>query len=168
MFQYSKEKKYLIISIIAILLDGVITYFIPSYYHDINYLYPMLTVSLIPFLYNSSIKNYYKDIFILGIVYDLIYSSFFLFNSLIFLLLSKINIKFLKIMKNNLIAYLILVIIDIALYDLILFFMVSIRNHNFIINEYVYKISRSMLLNLIVSLIYYQVLKKKNYLSRNS
>ena len=161
MYLYSKEKKYLIISVLSVILDGIIVYFVPNSYHDLNYFYPMLTISLIPFLYYDNIKDYYKFIFIIGIIYDLFYSNLFLFNSLIFLLLSKINIKMLKIMKNNLLTFILLVIINIISYDLILFLLVSIGNKNFVINEYLYKISRSLLLNVLISLIYFLVLKRK-------
>ena len=161
MYLYLKEKKYLIISIIIIILDGILIYFIPYAYHDINYFYPMLTISLIPFLYYDNIKDYYKFIFVIGIIYDLLYSNLFLFNSLIFLLLAKINIKLLKLMKNILFTYLLSVIINIVLYDLILFVLVSIVNNSLIINEYFYKISRSLFLNIIVSILYYLIFKRK-------
>ena len=45
-----KEKKFWIISLLIIILDGLIIYFIPSYFNNLNYLYPMLTVSLIHFI----------------------------------------------------------------------------------------------------------------------
>ena len=163
MYLYLKEKKYLIISIISIILDGVLLYFMPSYFHNINYFYPMLTISLIPFLYYDNIKDYYQYIFIMGIIYDLLYSNLFLFNSLIFLLLSKIDIKILKLMKNNLFIYLMLVVINIILYDLVLFILVSISYHYFSFNEYFYKISKSILLNVFISLIYYLLIKKTTY-----
>ena len=165
MLVFYKEKKYLIISLLSIILDGLILYLIPGYFHNINYFYPMLTISLIPFLYYDNIKDYYYFIFIIGIIYDLLYSNLFLFNSLIFLFLSKVDIKFLKLMKNNLFTYILLVIINILLYDLILFILISISNNIFIINEYFYKIARSLLLNILMSIIYYLIFKRKiNYL----
>ena len=161
MYLYLREKKYLIISVIVILLDGLLIHYIPSYYHNINYFYPMLTISLIPFLYYDNIKDYYKFIFILGIIYDLFYSNLFLFNSLIFLLLNKNNIKILKLMKNIILTYMFLVIINILLYDLILFILTSLISNSFIINDYFYKISRSLLVNIIVSLGYFLIFKRK-------
>ena len=37
--------------ILIIFLDGLIVYFFPGYFNQINFLYPMLTVSLIIFLF---------------------------------------------------------------------------------------------------------------------
>ena len=50
------EKKYLILSLLVIILDGIIIYYMPSYFNKINYLYPMLMISLIPFIYLDNKK----------------------------------------------------------------------------------------------------------------
>ena len=155
-----KEK---IISFIVLLLDGVIVYLIPSYFNNLNILYPMLTISLIPYLLNNNIKDFYKFSFILGIIYDLLYSNIFLFNAFLFLLLSKIDVKILKYLKNNLLTYLFLIIINIIIYDLILFILVYITNYQTItLMDYLYKIENSIILNIIFGIFYYFILKKLN------
>ena len=160
MYVFYKEKKYLIISLLILILDGIMMFIMPVFYHQINYFYPMFTISLIPFLYYDNIKDYYNFILIIGIIYDLLYSNLFFFNGLMFLLLSKIDIKILKLMKNNYFTYLILVIINILLYDFILFILVSLNNKEFVINEYFYKIVRSLSVNIFISIIYYLIFKR--------
>ena len=78
MLEYFKENKYIVTSLLAIILDGIILYYHNYYYNRLDLFYPMLTVSLIPYLYLDNKKNYYKTVFILGMVYDLLYSHIFL------------------------------------------------------------------------------------------
>ncbi len=154
------DKKKILVSLIIILIDGIIVYCIPSYYHAINYFYPMLTISLIPFLYDSNLNNYYKIVFILGFIYDLLYSNIFLFNAMLFLLLSKIDTKILKLLRDNLFTNIVLVIINILLYDLMCFFLTFITDYqNILISDYIYKIEHSLLINVLVGLIYYLIIK---------
>ncbi len=155
-----KEKKYLIISIIIIILDGVIVYFMPSYFNKLNFFYPMLTISLIPFLYQENTRKYYQLLFFLGIIYDLLYSNLFLFHPLVFLLLGKIDIYVLKFLKNNMIVYYLLILINILIYDGILFILVFITNYEIVtINDYIYKI-RNSLINIIFGSFYYLIFNK--------
>lgn len=159
MLAFYKEK--IIISIVVVFLDGIITYFVPSYFNNINLFYPMLTISLIPFLYNYNIQDYYKLCFIIGIIYDLLYSHIFLFHSLIFLLLSKIDIKIIKYFKSNLLLYTILIILNIIIYDLILFVLVYMSNYQIVdFNSLIYKIKNSLLLNIMSGFVYYFWFKK--------
>ncbi len=152
---YYKEKKYIIISFLAILLDGIIVYFIPSYFNKINYFYPMLTVSLIPFLHKGKNNNYYKFVFILGIIYDLLYSNIFLFNALIFLIISKIDSKILLYINNNLLIYLFLIILNIIIYDGIIFLIIISCNYQLVnFMDYLYKVKNS-LINVLICFVYY-------------
>ena len=164
MLAFLKEKKW-IISLFIIILDGVITYFIPSYFNKLSLFYPMLTVSLLPFLFDGSLKDYYKLVFILGIIYDLLYSNIFLFNALLFLLLSKVDIKLMKYFKNSLIFYIILIIINIFLYDLICFLLVLITNYQIVtITDLIYKLKNSILINIMSGFVYFFLFKKyKDY-----
>ena len=155
-------KEKIIISIIIVFLDGIVTYYIPSYFNKINIFYPMLTISLIPFLYSYNIKDYYKLCFIIGIIYDLLYSHLFLFHGLFFLLLSKINIKIMKYFNNSLLLYLFLIILNIVLYDTTLFLLTYLSNYQIILfSDLLYKIRNSLLLNVLSGFVYYFWFKKR-------
>ena len=163
MLVYLKKKKYLISSIFVIILDGIITYLVPSYFNKLNYLYPMLTVSLIPFLYRFNTKTYYQFIFILGIIYDLFYSNVIFLNAFIFLMLGIIDIKIIKFYKVNLIIYIILIILNIIIYDFILFILVYLTNYQSLtIFDYLYKIKNSIILNIAFGFILYFIKIKKD------
>ena len=145
MLVFYKEKKYLIISLIAIILDGVISYLLPSYFNKINYFYPMFTISLIPFLSKSDNKKNVIFIFIIGFIYNTLFSNIFLYHSLVFILLSKLDYLFLKLFKENIISYIMLVIINIILYDSLYFLLILLTNYQVVnINDLIYKIKYSL------------------------
>ena len=158
-----KEKKYMIISFIVLIIDGLLTYFLPSYFNKLNMFYPMLTISLIPFLLDNNMKEYYRFCFFMGILYDLLYSNLFLYHALFFLFLSKVDSKIMKVLKNNLGLYLLLVIINILLYDTMFFLLIKFTNYQVVsFSDLVYKIKNSLLLNIMSSFIYYFIFKKGN------
>ena len=150
-----------IIGIIIIILDGLIVYFFPSYFNELNYLYPMFSITFLVAIYGYS-KNYLKTSFVLGFIYDLLYSNIFLYNTLIFLLLSKINKKIFNYIQINLFNKILLLIVNIILYDSINFLIIQISKYNkLVFNDLIYKISHSLLLNIIFIIIINFVLKKR-------
>ena len=149
-----------IIGFIIIILDGFIVYLIPSYFNELNYFYPMLSITFLVSMYGYS-KNYLKTSFILGFIYDLFYSNIFLYNSLIFLLLAKINKKIFNYIQNNLFNKILILLLNIILYDTINFFIVYFSKYNNVsFNDLVYKVSHSLLLNIIFIIIFNILLKK--------
>lgn len=140
----------IILILITIILDYLLTYFIPSYFNNINFLYPMLTLTLIVYLYKKiDNKKYFKIVFMIGFFYDIVFSYIFLLNSLIFLMMSKIIKKIDKYLRINLVISLILIILFIFLYDLILFILVYISSYNQVsIMDLLYKVKNSIVLNI--------------------
>lgn len=161
-----KKKKEIILSILVIILDGIISYFVPIYLDNSNYFFPMLTISLLPFLYKNNLKDYYSLCFIIGIIYDLLYSNIFLYNALLFLFLAKIDSKVLKVFKESIALYIILVILNIVLYDGITFLLVTLTKYaDLSFASLIYKLKCSMLLNIMSAFVYYFLFKKHTRLS---
>lgn len=152
------------IILILIILDGLIIYYIPSYFNNINFLYPMLTLSLISVLANNlSLKKYYQTVFIMGIIYDILYSNIFLYNAFLFLLISKINTKIYKVLKHNLFLVILITILNIIIYDTITFLLIKFSSYQSVdFIDLVYKIKNSLLLNILIVFVYYFYFKKKN------
>ena len=158
MLWFYKEKR-LLISLILIILDGIIIYYIPSFMNKLNYFYPMLTISFIPFLY----KEKTRYLIVLGIVFDLLYSNIFLYNVVIFLLLASIDYKIIKYFNNSLVLYIFLSLLNITLYDSILFLLVIVSNYQSItIHDLIYKISHSIILNIMSVFVFYFMFKKRS------
>lgn len=154
-------KEKIIVSIIVLILDGIIVYYNDYYFNNLNIFYPMLTISLIPFLFDNNQKEYYKICFIIGIIYDLSYSNIFLYHGMLFLILGKIDLKIMKYFKNNLFLYIILIVMNIIIYDMIFFFLISITSYQVVIfSDLIYKIKNSLLLNILSGFIYFFLGKK--------
>ena len=151
------------IIILTIFLDGILVYYLPSYFNALSFFYPMLTVTLISLLYHySPLKKYYRICFIIGIIYDLLYSNIFLYHALLFLLLGKVNSKVYKFFKANLILKILLVIINIIIYDAIGFMIIKFSHYMIVdINDLFYKISHSLLLNIMLVFVDFFFFKKK-------
>ena len=161
MLVFYLERKYLLISIIMIILDGIISYYIPSYFHQLNYFYPMLSISFIPFIYLSNKKHYHWLIIIIGIIYDLLYSSIFLYNTIIFFILVNLDIRISKYFKNSLLLIILLTLINIIIYDVIGFLLVFITSYQSItIYDLTYKINHSLILNILSVFVSWFLLKK--------
>ena len=163
MWLFYKEKKYLIISLIILILDGILVNYIPSFFNRLNYFFPMLTISLIPFLYHDNKRKYYIYVLILGIIYDVLYTDIFLYNAIIFSFLGVIDLQIRKYYKDNIILFLFLIILNIILYDSILFSLVFITNYQSItISDLIYKIEHSLLLNIMSGFVFWFMFKKNN------
>lgn len=150
-----------LLGIIIIIFDGLLVYFIPSYFNELTYFYPMLTITFLVSIYGYC-KNYFKTSLFLGFVYDLLYSNIFLYNTLIFLLLSKINKKIFKYLQVNLFNKIIVLFFNIIIYDLINFLIVYFSKYNKIVfNDLIYKISHSLIINIMFIVIMNMLLKKR-------
>lgn len=158
---FLKGRKYLLISIILIILDGIITYFIPGYLNKLSYFYPMLTISFIPFVYLANKKSYYILIIVIGIIYDLLYSSVFLYNLIIFILLINLDKRIAKYFKNSLSLLVILSLLNIVIYDIIGFSLVMLTSYELVtISDLMYKINHSIILNIMSVFVFWLLFKK--------
>lgn len=153
-------RKTLVISLIVVILDGLLVYYLPSYFNKLNYFYPMLTISLIPFIYLINKKDYYLIIIILGIIYDLLYSNIFLYNVILFLIIISIDIKIMNYYKNSLILFVLLTILNIFIYDFISFILIILTGYQFItFFDLIYKIKHSIFLNIMSVYVYWFLFK---------
>lgn len=149
-----------LVTILTIILDGYITYIYPSYFNNITYLYPMLTLSLIVSI-SSNKDTYLKYSLIIGFIYDLLYSTIFLYNTLIFLMLAKINKKILCSIRESFIIRIIILILNIIIYDSISFLIVYLTKYNDVtFLSLLYKISHSLILNILSLFVISFILKK--------
>lgn len=152
------------IMIISILLDGVLTNYLPFMENDLSLFTPLLTIVsifIIYPLYYKREKEYFITIFILGIIYDLLYTNLLFLNATLFVILGLIT-KFLY--KNYEVSYLKLIIyisILIIIYEgltgtlLFIFHVVPIT-----IIKVWYKITHSLIINIVYAEFVYFILNK--------
>ena len=136
---------------ISIILDYLFPYFIPSFFNKLSLFYPMFTLTYLVFIYNKiNYKKYLKLIIIGGLLYDILFSYLFIFNTIIFYIFSKIMKKINKYIEFNNIIKILILLLFIFLYDLILFLLIYISKYNIVnINNLIYKYSHSIIINIL-------------------
>ena len=153
----------IIIVIISLFLDGILTNFLPYLVNDLSLFTPLLTVVSIfiicPF-YRKQDKKYYKIVFLIGIIYDLFYTNLLFFNAILFLIIAFILryiYKHYEVSWFSIILYIALIIFTYETLTgtiIFIFQLVPIT-----IDKIIYKISHSLLLNIIYIEIVYLILK---------
>lgn len=154
----------IIIMIISLILDGVITNYLPFMVDNLSLFTPLFTLVSIfiiyPF-YRKKEKQYYITIFILGLIYDLLYTNLLFFNAVIFVFIGFIIRIIVKNFEVDYIKIIIYIVILITLYEsltagvLLVFNIVPITA-----GKLLYKISHSLLLNIIYAEILFIIIKK--------
>ena len=153
----------IIIMIISLLLDGILTNFLPFMVNDLSLYTPLFTVVSIFFLYpfyRKNNKKYWLIVFTLGIVYDLFYTNLLFLNAILFLgvaYVSKVIYKNYEVDFIKLIIYLVIIIVVYESMTGIIIFLYHLVPVTF--EKVIYKISHSLLLNIIYGEIIYFLLK---------
>ena len=153
----------LIIIIISFILDGILTNFLPYMINDLSLFTPLLTIISIFFIYpfyKKKEKNYYITILILGLFYDLFYTNLLFFNAIVFLLIGLISVYIQKNFELNCLKLIIYIILIITIYELTTAIILTMFNLVPItISKIIYKISHSLLLNIIYAQLIYFIIK---------
>lgn len=155
-----------VLVLIPLLLDGVLSIYIKSN----SYLLPLLTITTIYIIYPKYIKNeksYFIMIIILGLLYDLLYTNLLFFSAIEFFIIGTISKYIHKNLANNIFMQIIYISMIIIAYEfltiaiLYIFKVVPIT-----IEKIIYKVSHSLLLNIIYGEILYLVLNQKRKLKK--
>ncbi len=154
----------IILMIISLLLDGLITNFLPYLSNQLSIFTPLLTLTtifIITPLYQKKDKKYYILLFIFGIIYDLFYTNLLFLNAILFTIIGFISKYINKNYEITHIRLIIFIILIITIYEssyaliLWLFQLVPIT-----LTKVIYKIIHSLLLNCIVGEILYIIINK--------
>ena len=154
----------IIIIIVTILLDGLLTNILPYTANNLSLFTPMLTI-LIPIIiypfYIKEEKKFLITLVITGIIYDIFYTNLLFYDAIVFFLFGLMIIKLYKVIGYNYIKVLLYSLLCIILYELFNSIVILIFNLVPInLMKVLYKISHSILLNLIYVLILYIIVKK--------
>lgn len=154
-------KKILII-ISSFILDIILSNVLPFMKGDLSIftsLFVPITIYLIyPFYKNQELK-YYIESFIIGIVYDLIFTNLLFFDGVIFLIISLVSVKIYKNFivdkyKNIMYVFLIIILYEFLVASIFLIFnLVPICFYDF-----VYKISHTLLINVVYGFLLYEII----------
>ena len=158
---------YLLISII---LDITASTLITSTYQNINYLFPQILVSslTISYLLIKNKKLYFITITLLGLIYDILYSDIFLINTYFFLLQGLFLQAFYKNKEQTPLNVSLISILTFIFYDIYIFFtLILLKEETFKITELYYKISHSLILNIIYITLSLVILKSRIFTYKN-
>ncbi len=154
-------KKALII-ISSFILDIILSNVLPFMKGDLSIftsLFVPITIYLIyPFYKNQELK-YYIESFIIGIIYDLIFTNLLFFDGVIFLIISLVSVKIYKNFivdkyKNIMYVFLIIILYEFLVASIFLIFnLVPICFYDF-----VYKISHTLLINVVYGFLLYEII----------
>ena len=154
-------KKILII-ISSFILDIILSNVLPFMKGDLSIftsLFVPITIYLIyPFNKNHELR-YYIESFIIGIIYDLIFTNLLFFDGVIFLIISLVSVKIYKNFivdkyKNIMYVFLIIILYEFLVASIFLIFnLVPISFYDFI-----YKISHTLLINVVYGFLLYEII----------
>lgn len=151
-----------IILLISIVLDGILSNFLPFLVNDLSLFTPMLTVIAIFMIYpffRKKEKKYFITIFIVGMIYDLLYTNLVFFNGVLFLIIGFISLEIYKNFEISYLKLIIYLILIISAYEiltgiiLLVFNMVPVTLY-----KVLYKITHSLILNIVYGELIYLII----------
>lgn len=156
-----------IILIISFLLEGVISNFV-----SINgFMAPLFTLVSLIVIYPlfDDVSEYYKYVFVTGLVYDLFYTDTIIFHAIIFCFMAFIITRMNLVLSDNYINFLIIMAICILIYRTFTYsLLVLVSSVSFSFIALILSILKSLIINLIYSAILFFVLKKVRKKSKYS
>ena len=148
---------------ISLILDGILTNYLPYLVNDLSLFTPLLTLVAIiiiyPFYRKDELK-YYVIAFIVGVLYDLFYTNLIFFNGVLFFTIAYTSSRITKNVTMNTVNLLLETIGMIVLYE-VLTGLALFTYHVVPITLYKvwYKVIHSLLLNVIYVEAVYWILK---------
>ena len=143
----------IVIMIASLLLDGLLTNYLPYLVNDLSYFTPLLTLTAIFIiypLYRKKEKKFFISIFILGLVYDLLYTNLLFFNAVLFVFIGIIIRYIVKNFELSYIKITIYVILVVIFYESLTALFLGVFNIvPMSIDMLMYKIMHSLILNII-------------------
>lgn len=151
-------------SIIFMLISLIFESLVNLYINEGSYLVPLFSVLSLIFIYHI-LKNNRKEYFILslifGIIYDLVFTNFYILNALLFFIFSIVIYLYFRRFEYNLLNVLILSIIGILLYNILLFFFFNIYNYyKYDFSDLLFIIKHFFAINIIYTLMVYLLVNK--------
>lgn len=153
----------IVIIIISLLLDGLLTNYLPFLVNNLSLFTPLFTlisISIIYPFYRKKEKEYYSMVFIIGIIYDLCYTNLLFLNAIMFLIIAIVSKYIYKNFEITFFRLIVYTIIIITIYEFITAGIIGILGLVPItIERIIYKITHSIVLNVIYVEIIYLILK---------
>lgn len=152
----------IIILVVSFLLDGILSNFLPYMVNDLSLFTPMLTIVSLVVVYPFFAKRrkyYFITCFLVGLVYDFMYTNLLFYNAILFLAIGLILMLLYRYIRSSWLSLLLFIVVVIAGYEcmnaivILVFQLVPMTFYRLL-----YKISHSLLLNLCYGEILYFII----------
>lgn len=140
-------KKYIIL-LISLIIDGLVPNITLFSFNNLTYFTPLCTITSLVIIYDD--KKFIKLFLISSTLYGVLYMSNLLLAFILFFI-TMLVIKLMKrILSDNLFTIILQILLVITIYEGVFYIIYSLIFMNtFNINDYFYKISHSIVLNLL-------------------
>lgn len=153
-----------IIVVISFILDYFLSLYLPYERNSLSYLTPLFIPILIYLLYPlfKDKKTYIIISFIIGLIYDLLFTNLLFFNGVLFLSISFLTLLIHKYLKVNIflnILYVLLIIIFYELISILIYVIYGVISITF--SDIIYRITHVIIINIIYGTIMYMITSHK-------
>ncbi len=151
----------IVILVVSFFLDGILSNFFPYIVGDLSLFTPMITIVSFVIIYPFFVKRksiYFLCCFITGLFYDFMYTNLLFYNAILFLILGFVIFILYKYIQPNwftILLFIVLVIVSYECLNAIIILIFQLVPMTF--SRLIYKISHSLLLNLIYGEILYLI-----------
>lgn len=151
-----------IILVVSFLLDGILSNFLPYMVGDLSLFTPMFTIVSLVIIYpffTKKLKYYFITCFLVGLVYDFMYTNLLFYNAVLFLAVGLILMFLYRYIRPSWLSLILFIVVVIAGYEcmnaivILAFQLVPMTFYRLL-----YKISHSLLLNLCYGEILYFII----------
>lgn len=151
-----------IILVVSFLLDGILSNFLPYMVGDLSLFTPMFTIVSLVIIYpffTKKLKYFFITCFLVGLVYDFMYTNLLFYNAVLFLAVGLILMFLYRYIRPSWLSLILFIVVVIAGYEcmnaivILAFQLVPMTFYRLL-----YKISHSLLLNLCYGEILYFII----------
>lgn len=154
----------MIFNILILFISIILELLVNLYINTNSYFIPLFTLLSLIFIYpyfKNSKRDFYILSVIIGFIYDIVFTNFYILNALIFLLISNIIYYYFKKFNYKLLNIILLSIILVLVYNFILFIIFNIYRYNmYTLFELIYILKHFFIVNIIYIFIIYLIYNK--------
>lgn len=147
------------VTIISIALENMFNIFF-----NIKYFYPLFTLMSLIFLfyqYKDNRNKYFIISFIIGLIYDIFFTNFYILNSIVFFVCSFFIYHILYNHKNNYLLILVTSIFIILLYNVLIYLILEFFQYiDYNLIDFSMIVSNFFFINIIYITIVYFIIRK--------
>lgn len=156
--------------LISLFLDMLLSNILPNTYQNLTYFFPLILLTALPisYLLIRNNKIFFPLVILTGLLYDVLYSDIFLINTYYFILVMLFLYVFNKNKTPSIFNIIFITLSIIIFYDIYLFFtLILLKYAVFEIEYLLYKIIRTIPLNLLYLIFSLLVLKSRIFSAKN-